>query len=66
MNINTNKVVESTNVKFDELVEVQNIESTRNIEEYKYFVYFYEGMPNGSEVTNQNNNQQQTSVSTES
>ena len=28
LNINTNKVVESTNVKFDELVEVQNVECT--------------------------------------
>ena len=50
LNINTNKVVESANVKFDELVEVQNVENTRKIEEYKKFLYFYEGMPNDGEV----------------
>ena len=61
-NVNTNKVVESTNLKFDELVEVQNAESAKKIEEYKTFVYFYEGMPNEGEVANQNNIQQQTSV----
>ena len=64
--VNTNKVVESENVKFDELTEVQNVESTKKIEEYKTFVYLYEGMPNEGEVTNQNNNQQQTLVSVES
>ena len=38
LNVNTKKVVKSTNVKFDELVEVQNVESTKKIEEYKTFV----------------------------
>ena len=33
LNVNTNKVVESTNVKFDELAEVQNVECTKKIEE---------------------------------
>ena len=66
LNVNTNKVVESTNVKFYELAEVQNVECTKKIEEYKTFVYFYEGMPNEGEVANQNDNQQQTSISVES
>ena len=56
LNINTNKVVESKNVKFDELVKVQNVENTKKIEEYKTFVYFYEGMPNDGEVANKNGN----------
>ena len=56
LNINTNKIVESANVKFDELAEVQNAENTKKIEEYKTFVYFYEVMPNEGKVANQNNN----------
>ena len=66
MNINTNKVVESANVKFDELAEFQNVENSKKTEEYKTFVYFYEGMPNDGEVATQNDNQQQNLVSTES
>ena len=62
MNINTNKVVERTNVKFDELAKVQNVENTTKIEEYKTFVYFYEGMPNDGEVAIQNDNQQQQNL----
>ena len=58
LNANTNKVVESANVKFDELVEVQNDECTKKIEEYKSFIYFYDGMPNEDDATNQNENQQ--------
>ena len=46
LNVNTNKVVESTNVKFDELAKVQNFECIKKIEEYNNFVCFYEGMPN--------------------
>ena len=38
LNFNTNKVVKSTNVKFDDLVEVQNVECTKNAEEQKSFV----------------------------
>ena len=57
LNINTNKVVESSNVKFDELAEVQNAKNTKKTEEYKTFVYFYEGMPNDDEVATQNDNQ---------
>ena len=58
--------MESANVKFDEPVQVQNDECTKKIEEYKSFVYFHEGMPNEGDNTNQNGNQKQTSVSTES
>ena len=66
LNINTNKVVESANVKFDELVEIQNTENTKKIEEYKTFVYFYEGMHNDGEAATQNDNQQQNPASAES
>ena len=44
----------------------QNAENTKKIEEYKTFVYFYEGMPNDGEVATQNDNQQQNLVSVES
>ena len=33
LNMNSNKVVESENVKFDELAEVQNVESTKKKKE---------------------------------
>ena len=46
LNVNTNKVVKSENVKFDEHAKVQDIDSTKKSEEYKSFVYFYEGIPN--------------------
>ena len=62
LNVNTTKLVKSMNVRFDELVEVQNVKSIKKVEEYKTFVYFYEGMPNEGEVANQ----QHTSVSAES
>ena len=51
---------------FDELAEVQNTEDTKKKEEYKTFVYFYEGMPNDGEVATQNDNQQQSPVSAKS
>ena len=40
LNANTNKVVVSANVNFDENAEVQDNESINKLEEYKYFVYF--------------------------
>ena len=58
--------MESANVKFDELAEVQNVECTKKIEEYKSFGYFYEGMPNEGDAANQNGNQKQTLVSSKS
>src|SRR5271154_6778410 len=54
LNTNTNKVVESANVNFDEHVEV-HVEEPRGLEEYKTFIYFYEGMPNEEEAVNQVN-----------
>ena len=66
LNVNTKKVVESANVKLDELAKVQNDECTKKIEEYKSFIYFYEGMPNEDDAANQNENQQQTTISAES
>ena len=44
LNTNTNKIVESANVNFDEHAEVQ-IEEPKRLEEYRTFVYSYEGMP---------------------
>ena len=46
--------MKSENVNFDEHAKVQDIESTKKPEEYKYFVYFYEGMTKEEEdVANQ-------------
>ena len=36
--------MENVNVKFDEYIEVHEAEPMKKLEEYKYFVYFYEGM----------------------
>ena len=66
LNVNTKKVVESENVNFVEHAEVQDNESTKKPEEYKSFVYFYEGMSDEEDVTNQIGNQQQITVSAES
>ena len=66
LNSNTNKVVGSANVNFDEDIEVQDDECIKKPEEYKSFVYFYEGIPIEEEVANQVGNQQKVSVSTES
>ena len=53
LNMNTNKIVESANINFDEYNEVHDDESIKGIEEYKSFVYFYEGMPAEEDFTNQ-------------
>ena len=66
LNANTNKVVESANVNFDEHAEVQNNESIKKPKEHKSFVYFYEEMPNEEDATNQIGNQQKNLVSAES
>ena len=62
LNANTKKVVESANVNFDEHVEVQDNEPTKKLEEYKSFMYFYEGMSDEEDVSNQIGNQQQISI----
>ena len=56
LNINTNKVVESANVNSDEHAKVQ-IKKPKGSEEYRTFIYSYEGMENGEEVVNQVNAQ---------
>ena len=49
--------MESANVNFDEHTEVQVDESIKKLEEYKSFVYFYQGMPTEDEFVNQVGNQ---------
>ena len=49
LNANTNKVVESANVNFDEHAKVQDNASIKKPKEYKSFVYFYEGMSDEEE-----------------
>ena len=66
LNTNTNKIVESEDVNFDENIEAHDDEPIKRLEEYKYFVYFYEGMPTNEEATNPIVNQQKVSVSTKS
>ena len=44
LNTNTNKIVESENVNFDEYTEAHDAEPIKRPEEYKSFLYFYEGM----------------------
>ena len=66
LNVNTKKVVESANVKFDEYTEVHEVEPMKEPKEYKSFVYFYEGMPIDEDVVNQVTNQQQILVSVKS
>ena len=62
MNTNTKKVVESENVNFDEFTEVHEAKPAKELEKYKSFIYFYEGMPNEEDATNQVENQQQVSI----
>ena len=40
-------------MNFDEYIEVHDVEPIKRLEEYKSFVYFYEGMPTEEEVVNQ-------------
>ena len=42
LNNNTNKVVESANVKFDEYTEIDEDEQKKEPENYKTFMYYYE------------------------
>ena len=53
LNVKTNKVVESANVNFDEFTKVHEDKSTKELEECKSVIYFYEGMPIEEEVINQ-------------
>ena len=45
LNNNPNINVESVNVNFDEHTKNHYAEPIKRLEEYKSFVYFYEGMP---------------------
>ena len=66
LNTNTNKIVESVNVNIDEFIEVHEAEPTKEPEQYKSFIYFYEGMPAKEDATNQVVNQQKVSIIAES
>ena len=57
--------MESVNVNFDEHIEVQ-AEEPKKLDEYRTFVYSYEGMPIEEDVVNQIGIQQQILVSAES
>ena len=65
LNANTNKIVESANVNFDEHAKV-HVEELKRLEEYRTFVYSSEGMPIEEVVVNQVGIQQQVSVLAES
>ena len=45
LNVNTNKIVESANVNFDESMEEHVDESEKEFENYRSFVYFYDEIP---------------------
>ena len=44
-------------MNYDEYIEVNEDESMKKLEEYKSFVYFYEGMPAEEDAKNQVTNQ---------
>ena len=58
--------MESANVKYDEYIEVYEVEPMKELEEYKSFVYVYAGMPTEEDATNQVTNQKEVSVTVES
>ena len=66
LNTNTNKIMESENVNFDEYIEVHEEKSIKEPKVYKSFVYFYEGIPIEEEVVNQLGNQQKVLVTSKS
>ena len=45
--------MESANVKFYEHTKIQDDESIKKQEEYRYFLYFYKGILAKEEATNQ-------------
>ena len=57
LNTNTNKVVESENVNFDEFIKVHEAELEKEPKKYRSFIYFYDGIPNEEDVVNQVANQ---------
>ena len=66
LNTDTNKVVESTNVNFDEFVEEHEVELAKEPKQYRSFIYFYDGIPNEEDVVNQVANKQKISILAES
>ena len=66
LNTSTKKVVESANVNFDEFTKVHEIGLAKEPEQYKSFIYFYDGIPNKEDLVNQATNQQQISIPVES
>ena len=62
LNTNTNNIVESENVSFDEYTKVHEDEPMKKLEEYKSFVYFYEGMAVEEDASNQVTNQQKVLI----
>ena len=45
LNTKTKKVVESVNVKVDEYLDLHEVEQLQESEDYRTFIYYYEGMP---------------------
>ena len=59
--------MESENVNFDEIVEEHDDDELgKESENYRSFVYFYDGMKNQEDVVNKTPNQQQISISVKS
>ena len=44
LNPNTNKILESVNVKFDEYSELHEVEHEEESKNYRTFIYYYEGL----------------------
>ena len=44
-------------MNFDEFTEVHETKPAKELEQYKYFIYLYEGMLNEEDATNQVANQ---------
>ena len=53
LNTNTSKVVESANVNFDEFIKVDEAKLATEPEQYRSFIYFYDGILNEEDVANQ-------------
>ena len=51
---------------FKDYIEVHEAEPTKELEQYKSFIYLYDGMPNEEDATNQIANQQQVSITAKS
>ena len=54
--------MESENVNFDEFAEEHEVESAKESEQYRSFIYFYGEILNQEDVVNQVANQKQVSI----